>query len=368
MDRLVEKADTRRVGTQPAAAAPRTGDFAHQLVQPLPIDVRHARRLFDRGEEPLVLEFPFPFFAVHDPAIARAMQHEPLLGRLEPLERHVERHLDLLRPRLDHPGERVCSSPGSATRRSPLCERALGIGNQGRQIGSLLGSQALARRAPAERTVERETVRRELFEAAAALMAGEMQAVAVDNPFFFGDRIVDAGDEDRPAAQIEGRLDRAGDSRAGLGIDGDAVDDDLDGVLATAIDLRHVFEPIHLAVDPHPQKTLQLHPLPQRVVALADGDFLRREQNQLATRRQGRESCRRSGRRSASRPGSRIRGNKACRVARRGSAGSRRFRSRCRQSNAASGPAAFCSMAMAGDRPWMCSTFGLGIWPRNWRA
>ena len=152
----------------------------------LPISVRNARGLFDRGEEPLVLELPLPFFAVGDPAIARAVQHEPLLARLEPLEGHIERDLDLPGPRLEHAGEELVRRGIRPRGDRPFRKRAFGIGDQGGEIRSLFGSQALARRAPTERTVERETVRRELLEAAAALMAGEMQAVAIDDPFLFG--------------------------------------------------------------------------------------------------------------------------------------------------------------------------------------
>ena len=170
---------------------------------------------------------------------------------------------------------------------APSFERALGVGNQCRQIGPLLDPQSLARRAPSERTVEREAVGRQLLETPAALMAGEMETVAVDNPFVFGSRIVDARHEDRPAAQIEGRLDRAGDPRPRLGIDGDPVDDDLDGMLPPPIDLRHVFEPIDFSIDADPQESLQLHALPERVVALSHRDFLRRQQDQL----RGRGEC-----------------------------------------------------------------------------
>ena len=58
--------------------------------------------------------------------------------------------------------------------------RPSGIEHRG--VGAVLGAQPLADRAPAERAVEREVVRRQLLEAPAAAVATAVLAVAVDGP------------------------------------------------------------------------------------------------------------------------------------------------------------------------------------------
>ena len=61
-----------------------------------------------------------------------------------------------------------------------LAETEPAVGDERGGVGAVLGAQAFADRAPAERAVEREVVRRQLLEAPAAAVARAMLAVAVD--------------------------------------------------------------------------------------------------------------------------------------------------------------------------------------------
>ncbi len=60
---------------------------------------------------------------------------------------------------------------------------------------------------------------------------------------------VDELQDDEPAGQSQGGLDRVGQPAPGLGLDGEAVDDDLDRVLLLLLQGGHVLEPDHDAVD-----------------------------------------------------------------------------------------------------------------------
>ena len=64
----------------------------------------------------------------------------------------------------------------------PLAEAQPAVGDEHRRVGAVLDAQPLADRAPAQRAVEGEVVRRQLVEAAAATVADAVLAVAVDRP------------------------------------------------------------------------------------------------------------------------------------------------------------------------------------------
>ena len=135
------------------------------------------RGFFERRIEPLELKAeqrPFVFLALAvgedvDPLLARAVQHDPPLLGVELIERHVERHAACAptAPRASSSNSGVLGRGHKPT--APLGQRQLRIAQQGRRIRAGLRAQAFARRAPAERAVERKTVRRERLEAAAAL-------------------------------------------------------------------------------------------------------------------------------------------------------------------------------------------------------
>ena len=140
--------------------------------------------------------------------------------------------------RLDHPGEeRVLGEVGPGDDRA-AAEAPAAVGDQDGGVGPVLDAQPLADRAPAERAVEREVVRRELLEAPPAAVARAVLAVAVDVPVRLVGLVADPGDVDHALAQVERRLDRVGQPRPGRPADHRAVDDDLDPVLAAMAQLR----------------------------------------------------------------------------------------------------------------------------------
>ena len=130
-------------------------------------------------------------------------------------------------------------------------ERQVRIAQQRRRVRAGLRAEAFARRAPAERAVEREVVRIERVEAAAAFFAGQVLAVNAHRPARLGHVVVRMGDVHHAFAQRERVLDAAGDARAGIGPHDDAVDDHFDRVLAAAVDRRRLVERMRFAVDPH---------------------------------------------------------------------------------------------------------------------
>src|SRR5262249_17505536 len=152
---------------------------------------------------------------------------------------------------------------------------SLGIGDERSQVCPLLRPDPLTRRTPAERAVERETVWRQLFEAAAALRTGPMQAEALDGPFRFGAIVVDLSDMQPAPPQIEGYFDRVGDPPAPALRDRESVDDDFDVVFAPAIELGHFIEGVSRSVDAHAAQALRTQTFPQSFVSVADDDFLR---------------------------------------------------------------------------------------------
>src|SRR5262249_19787083 len=92
----------------------------------------------------------------------------------------------------------------------PWAEAQAPVGDEHRRVGAVLHAQPLADRAPAERAVEREVVRLQLVEAAAAFVADAVLAVLVDRPARLAVLVADPRDVHDPLAQVERRLDRVG--------------------------------------------------------------------------------------------------------------------------------------------------------------
>src|SRR5258706_238268 len=69
------------------------------------------------------------------------------------------------------------------------------VADQQRHVGALLRAQTLADGAPAERAIEREVVRIQRLETAAAVFARQVLAVAVDLPLRFIAVRIDVRDE-----------------------------------------------------------------------------------------------------------------------------------------------------------------------------
>src|SRR5205823_1682830 len=114
---------------------------------------------------------------------------------------------------------------------------------------ALLHAEAFAGRAPTERAVEREMVRVERLEAAAAALAGHVQAETVHSPLGLVLGLFNMSDVQDPLAQLQGRLDGIGDARPLAVAHDDAIDDDFHLVPATMIDVRRLLDAVGPAVD-----------------------------------------------------------------------------------------------------------------------
>ena len=70
--------------------------------------------------------------------------------------------------------------------------------------------------------------------------------------------LIDELEDDETAAETQGRLDGVGETSTGAGLHGEAVDDDLDGVLLLLAERRRLVETVHDAVDSRPGVALRL--------------------------------------------------------------------------------------------------------------
>ena len=209
----------------------------------------------------------------------------------------------------------------------PLAQAQPAVGDEHRRVGAVLHAQPLADRAPAQRAVEREVVRRQLLEAAAA-------AVARRGAGCSGRRascgslglVADPRDVDDPLAQVERRLDRVGQPRAGRPADDRPVDHDLDLVLAAVAQLGRAVQADRLAVDPHPGEARGPQLVPERLVASRRRAARSAPSRRPWSPRAGGGSSRRSRRPSGCRSARRSSGSTAGPAGRTGSAGSRRSR------------------------------------------
>ncbi len=143
------------------------------------------------------------------------MEDDPPQASLKIVKRSVQVDALSLGKRLDHAAEERGAVQARPDRDRPLAEAAPGIGYQDRGVGSVLRSQPLANRAPAQRAVEREVVGRKLFEAAPAAVARAVLAVAIDVPVGLLGVVSHIRHMDHALAQVEGRFHRVGQARAG---------------------------------------------------------------------------------------------------------------------------------------------------------
>src|SRR2546423_11676612 len=153
------------------------------------------------------------------------------MPRAEPLERHVERDARAAAKRFEHPPRHGKLQIGPQFEHA-FGQRQLGITQEHRGIRADLHTETFARLAPAERAVERKAVRRQWLKAAAALAASQMLAVNDRLPLRLRNIFLRASDMHDALAQSECVLDRAGNARAIFSLRHDAVDDNLDLVLA----------------------------------------------------------------------------------------------------------------------------------------
>src|SRR4051794_24851883 len=95
-----------------------------------------------------------------------------------------------------------------------------------------------------------------------------MLTVPVHGPVRLVRLVADAGNQDNAPAQVERRLDRVGQARAGRAPDDRAIDDHLDPVLAAMAQLRRVIEADRLAIDPDAREPRLAQVVPERFVFL----------------------------------------------------------------------------------------------------
>ena len=138
-------------------------------------------------------------------------------------------------------------------------------------------AQAVALGAHAEWAVEAEELGRRRFVADAAMRAGVLRTVTMlDGGRLFGlarplPALAAVGgrllrDHQRSRGELEGRLDRIGESRAGDISGHQAIDDHLDGVSHLAVESQIVGELNRAAIDARPQKALASQVLEQVLV------------------------------------------------------------------------------------------------------
>ena len=136
------------------------------------------------------------------------MKNDSFTSPVEVVKRRVEINSLGLGETLDHPGEGRDRGEVWPDGNRSLPDAQAAVRHQDRRIGPLLNAQPLADRAPTERTVEREMMRRQLVKAATATIAHSMLTVAIDRPTRLAGLVADACDVHNPFAQIEGRFDR----------------------------------------------------------------------------------------------------------------------------------------------------------------
>ena len=203
------------------------GDFADQMIEPLAIGGADARRLVDGREQSLVLESAMPA------ARGRCLRSGSALSRSTPRRCRAgwraaaarssssngvssEKPACRANASAKRGNEHSSSRSGHAASAPSRSERRRIADEQGRG-GTLLHAQSLARRTPAERTVERKMMRIQRLEAAAALIAGEVLAVALDVPIRL--RLARPRRERRASrrGRDRGRFHRIGDARPLVG-------------------------------------------------------------------------------------------------------------------------------------------------------
>ncbi len=116
-------------------------------------------------------------------------------------------------------------------------------------------------------------MRRKRLETPPATLAGEMLAVYRRGPGGFGLIVAGISDVHHAFSKCKRVFHAAGDARAGVGPDGQAIDKHLDVVFAAPVDGRGIVQRISLPVHAHSDIAQRSHFLPNGFVALADVDF-----------------------------------------------------------------------------------------------
>jgi hypothetical protein len=265
---VILKAASGGVILQTRACASGAGDVADEIVEPLAIEEADACGFAQGGHDALVLErrqtnpkrkrgiLRIPSFALRvrverNPRVAGAVKQQALMRRFEFAPRSVERESAVRGQRLGEARERLLRRQLRPRGQRTVAQRQFRIAHQHRGIGAFLRPDAFARRAPAERAVERKMMRIERLEAAAALIAGEVLAVAIDLPLRLLARVVDMSDVHHALAEVERGFDGLRESAALVLAHDETIDHDLDQMLAAMIDRGRRIDVERLAIDAH---------------------------------------------------------------------------------------------------------------------
>ena len=186
------KATSRRIVAQPRAGAGRAGDFAHQMVQLLPVDKADAGSFVDGRKQSLVLKTrsneagPPTASRVallqRNPRLPSAVEKSSLPHRIDLLQRRIEREAQLASQCLGKARKGIVDRQGRPGGEGAVTQGTPRIADQEFRAGSLLYAKPFTRRAPAERTVERKMMRIQRLEAAAAAVTSVVLAGAIDFP------------------------------------------------------------------------------------------------------------------------------------------------------------------------------------------
>ncbi len=263
-----------RVVAQPAAAALGALDLVDQVLQPAAQTRRESGRLVQRRIESLVLKAKRPCSVALfpgrnvEPRLPAAVHDHAAMLRAELIVGHVGRDTGSTTEGRQHPPKEPAVGPRPKIDR-PTGQRALRIVQQRGRMGPDLGTQPFARRAPAERAVERKMMRRKRLEAPTATVAGKVLAMGIDRPLRLGSIGARVGHAEHAPAQRQGVLDAVGDARPGVAANDHAIDHHLDRVMPPAVDRRRLVDRVGLAVDPQPHVARAAKLLEKRLVHLA---------------------------------------------------------------------------------------------------
>src|SRR6185312_1706925 len=238
-----------------AAAVPLFAPPPLVLVQP-PLEVGEDtfELFFELVPRAALLEEEVDLFvprALHDdlPVLGRQLrprlQHVDLVVRRDGVEDLLEEGRVALLPWIDR----------------ALAQRHLFVGHDEVGIEEELGADAVAVGARALRVVEREHARRDLGIRDAALDAGEL--LREEHVVHVLPVVVerDGRDLDDALGELEAELDRVGQALADVGLDRQAIDVDLDGVLLVLVELDLLRQVVQLTVDVDAYEALLLERL-----------------------------------------------------------------------------------------------------------
>src|SRR5438067_13352784 len=127
----------------------------------------------------------------------------------------------------------------------------------------------------------------ERFKTAATVVAGEVLTEALDPPVRLFLALLDVGDVQHAAAEIQAGFDGVGDAAALISSHHDSVDHDLNLVLAAVVDGRRLLDVVRAPIHPQPHEAAATNFLPERFVLLLSAALHWSHDVQLRPFRQG---------------------------------------------------------------------------------